>query len=229
MQDIQNVWNKKILNQVANLDKPWFSPAIQIISSLKLDQPVIIEVGCGMGELASIIKNSNLSVGKYIGLDGNSERANTTAEQGFDVRIANFEEEIPIEAQIADLVVSLEVIEHIADAENFLKEIHKVLKPGGKLVISTPNIGFIVHRLNFLFSAKIHQEGIHLRFFNRKMLLKILSNTGFKLIEQKSIMPLWGFNTINARLLGRKREFIGCSSSVEWLLASNFIWLLEKI
>lgn len=229
MQDIQNVWNKKILNQVANLDKPWFNPAIQIISSLNLNQPVIIEVGCGMGELASIIKNSNLSVGKYIGLDGNLERANTTAEQGFDVRIANFEEEIPIEAQFADLVVSLEVIEHIADAENFLKEIHKVLKPGGKLVISTPNIGFIVHRLNFLLSAEIHQEGIHLRFFNRKMLLKILSNTGFKLIEQKSIMPLWGFNTINARLMGRKREFIGCSSSVEWLLASNFIWLLEKI
>ncbi len=45
-----------------------------------------------------------------------------------------------------DTVVSFQVIEHIKDDEAFLKEIFRVLKPGGKAIISTPNINWTLSR-----------------------------------------------------------------------------------
>src|SRR5690606_2276901 len=45
-----------------------------------------------------------------------------------------------------DSLVSFQVIEHIADDRLFLQELHRVLKPGGQAIISTPNIHFSLSR-----------------------------------------------------------------------------------
>ena len=45
-----------------------------------------------------------------------------------------------IESDSVDFVVTFQVIEHIQDDEKFVKEIFRVLKPGGKLILTTPNI-----------------------------------------------------------------------------------------
>lgn len=49
-----------------------------------------------------------------------------------------------------DLVIAVEVTEHILDHENFFREINRILKPGGKLYISTPNILSMKSRFRFL-------------------------------------------------------------------------------
>jgi len=50
-----------------------------------------------------------------------------------------------------DLVIAVEVTEHILDHEVFFSEIHRILKPGGKLYVSTPNILSMKSRFRFLF------------------------------------------------------------------------------
>jgi 2-polyprenyl-3-methyl-5-hydroxy-6-metoxy-1,4-benzoquinol methylase len=45
-----------------------------------------------------------------------------------------------------DVVISFQVIEHIKDDFNYLKEIHRVLRPGGKALITTPNIKMSLSR-----------------------------------------------------------------------------------
>ena len=53
-----------------------------------------------------------------------------------------FEMNVPpldFEANTIDFVVTFQVIEHINDDKKFIKEIHRVLKPGGKLILTTPN------------------------------------------------------------------------------------------
>lgn len=52
-----------------------------------------------------------------------------------------------------DLVIAVEVTEHILDHENFFSEINRILKPGGKLYISTPNILSMKSRFRFLFQG----------------------------------------------------------------------------
>lgn len=57
----------------------------------------------------------------------------------------------PYDKQIFDRVIAVEVTEHILDHENFFSEINRILKPGGKLYISTPNILSMKSRIRFLF------------------------------------------------------------------------------
>jgi SAM-dependent methyltransferase len=52
-----------------------------------------------------------------------------------------------------DRVIAVEVTEHILDHENFFREINRILKPGGKLYISTPNILSMKSRFRFLFQG----------------------------------------------------------------------------
>ena len=78
---------------------------------------------------------------------------------GHNVTLADFESPLPIPSDTADVVVTLEVIEHIANAENFLLEISRILKPNGYLILSTPNVGFFGSRLTHLLKAEVLPGG----------------------------------------------------------------------
>src|SRR5512133_1721023 len=52
-----------------------------------------------------------------------------------------------------DLIIAIEVSEHILDHEVFFRESSRILKPGGKLYITTPNILTLKSRVRFLFSG----------------------------------------------------------------------------
>ena len=66
-----------------------------------------------------------------------------------------------------DCVVALEVVEHLVDTDGFLQNIASVLKPGGMLIISTPNLLFWVNRILMLVGRKpkICYEDFHVRMF----------------------------------------------------------------
>lgn len=52
---------------------------------------------------------------------------------------------IPFKDESFDAVVSFETIEHVLDGKLFLQEVHRVLRPGGALICSTPNIKYTQH------------------------------------------------------------------------------------
>ncbi len=64
---------------------------------------------------------------------------------------ADITDTIPYPDAMFDLVIAVEVTEHILDHERFFGEINRILKPGGRLYISTPNILSMKSRMRFLF------------------------------------------------------------------------------
>jgi len=99
----------------------------------------LLEVGCGEGRGVEVLLSE---VDSYHGLDKIPEVI--TNLRGRFPNVTFEQAVIPPFASIAsnhyDTVVSFQVIEHIQDDKLFLQEIYRVLKPGGKAIISTPNI-----------------------------------------------------------------------------------------
>ena len=52
--------------------------------------------------------------------------------------VANLNEALPIENQVADSVISLSVMEHLREPQLFLSEAHRILKPGGAIILQVP-------------------------------------------------------------------------------------------
>ncbi len=73
--------------------------------------------------------------------------------------LADLNREVPLEREGADLAVSKFLLEHLDDPPRFLRELHGALRPGGRLVLMTPNILYYPYGVNFLLSRLVPQEG----------------------------------------------------------------------
>ncbi len=93
-------------------------------------------------------------------------------------------QELPIESQSVDIVVSFETLEHFAEHELFGEEIRRVLRPGGLLIISSPN------RTVYTEQADYHNE-FHVRELDREQFLTFLK-AHFENVALLSQRPLVG-------------------------------------
>ena len=90
-----------------------------------------------------------------------------------------------------DRIISLETLEHTPKPDVFLKELNRVLKPGGLLIMSLPPKGEEVPEFIYKLFFKDHGEGPH-NFLWPKEVKKLLKESGFTLISHKPyiILPL---------------------------------------
>jgi len=141
-----------------------------------------------------------------------------------DIRIAhsptivgNIFSGIPFADHSVDIVVAGEIIEHIAHTRRFLSEIRRVLKPGGELILSTPNIVSLKYRIAFLIgripahaakgdytyeTGNLANEWGHVRDYSFSEIRRVLSDNGFQCQEGRSIgMHLKGKRVVPPRLM----------------------------
>ena len=115
----------------------------------------ILDVGCGGGLLTEPLKRLGADV---TGLDASAEAIEAAKDHAsvvgldIDYRIGDLST-IPNELDQFDVVIASEVIEHVPDPQSFIEEIHKLISPGGKLIITTLN-----RSLMSLLGAKIFAE-----------------------------------------------------------------------
>lgn len=99
----------------------------------------LLEIGCGVGRGLDVLAQS---CEHYTGIDKNEELLKSLREAYPQLNFTY--QHIPPLSGIADntfdFVVTFQVIEHIQNDDLFIKEIYRVLKPGGKAIITTPNI-----------------------------------------------------------------------------------------
>ena len=147
----------------------------------------ILDVGCGDGIVLAPIANRH----DIFGLDISEDALKEARLRGYSsVKQCNIEEPPwPVLNEKYDIIVVTEVIEHIVDTGLFCSEIRKYLKPGGTLIITTPNGASLGARLRLLrglpipyFDPSLEDGNAHLRIFTRLDLEKIFRRYNFSLI-----------------------------------------------
>ncbi|MCF8372039.1 MAG: class I SAM-dependent methyltransferase [Bacteroidales bacterium] len=94
--------------------------------------------------------------------------------------------EFPYQDNTFDIIIAIEVSEHISDHELFFKESSRILKPNGKLFISTPNIVSMKSRMKFLFTG----------YFYSFELLEVNNHNG---LQHVSSLTLDQYNYISVK------------------------------
>jgi len=95
--------------------------------------------GCGLGMYVRALRPFARFVA---GLDIESERVREGSRAGIAGLLAGQAEVLPFASSSFDLVLSNEVLEHVADDRQALREMMRVLRPGGRLVLFVPNRGY---------------------------------------------------------------------------------------
>jgi len=166
---------------------------LAIIDSLDLQNTNILDIGCYDGTFLSLIKNRD---NNFFGLEASDWGVEQSRKKNIEVRQYFFDDinNLPHEDGFFDIVIAGEIIEHIYDTDFFLKEISRILKPKGKLLISTPNVASLGRRLLLLFginpivelSPNEPDSSGHIRYFTFKTLAQLLEKHNFKILSSQS-------------------------------------------
>lgn len=134
----------------------------------------VLEIGCGMGRALSLVLEH---CERYTAIDKNEKLIEQLAEKYPQHQFIN--SHIPplssLPSETFDFVITFQVIEHIQNDDLFVKEIARVLKKGGKAIISTPNI-----------KQSLSRNPWHIREYTKESLEKLLQKD-FAKIEKMGV------------------------------------------
>jgi ubiquinone/menaquinone biosynthesis C-methylase UbiE len=116
--------------------------AVTLIDHLDLrDGDTVLDCGCGMG--VYIMMMSRLRDLKIVGVDGDVGRLEWAEREGVDARLSRVDiHTLPFADNSFDKVLMSEVLEHLAEDRMALREVYRVLKPGGTLALSVPHADY---------------------------------------------------------------------------------------
>lgn len=157
----------------------------------------LLEIGCGEGRGIAMLKNK---VNSYTALDKIQDVIDRLSEQYKEVRF--IQDNIPplskLDDNSFDVVITFQVIEHIEDDKAFLEEIYRVLKPGGKALITTPNI-----------KKTLTRNPWHIREYKAHELEKLAAEV-FDKVEMKGITgndKIWEYYEQNKKSVEKITRF----------------------
>lgn len=170
-----SVYTTEIASDKITSDNPIHQ---RLLKAYYLAQPYIngnvLEIGCGEGRGLDLLAPAS---DQYTALDKIQEIIDRL--QLAHPSIHFIQGSIPpmsmLEDDQYDVVISFQVIEHIKDDKAYLKEIHRVLKPGGRAIITTPNI-----------KKTLSRNPWHMREYTAEQ-LTTLAKSIFQKVEMKGV------------------------------------------
>ncbi|MFH0862776.1 MAG: class I SAM-dependent methyltransferase [Candidatus Altiarchaeota archaeon] len=155
----------------------------------------VLDIGCAGGLLLRELKNRGISVK---GVEIDSASAGKCSAKGFEVVAGNIEELDVKSIGSFDTVVMTDVIEHLHDPVAALVKLKAAIKPGGRLVLTTPNVDWLFWHLYHTAGGTPHAwiNPEHIQFYNRKTIGEVLAKAGYELVGENSYgkVPLTGIH-----------------------------------
>lgn len=140
----------------------------------------ILEVGCGDGSFTKeLVKYSPDVVA--IDISESQIAENSQRLGGITFRQHDVAERFPFESAAFDVIWCSEVLEHLFDPAFALREMNRILKPGGRLLVTVPYHGRLKNLLIALFKFDEHYtpSNPHIRFYTTATLSRIVREAGF--------------------------------------------------
>jgi len=183
----------------------------------------VLDIGCGSGYLLDLLAKSLPSSS----LSGVDVYANSSTKKGWKYKKADITDGLPFANNEFDCIILGEVIEHVPNPDFLLREIRRVLKKKGTLIISTPNLVSWANRILVLcgiqplFTETSSEEVLgrffkvlgqggkvqgHLKIFTYKSLEEILVKEKFSIISKIGVpfffpFPISLFDRLMTRVL----------------------------
>ena len=184
-------------------------------TAMRLVRPgrTLLDVGCSHGAVPAALGDRFEEVH---GVDADPEGLALAEARGVRVVRADFEREpLPFADETFDAALCLEVVEHVADPPALLREVARILRPGGSLYLSTPNIRFarflwslaVRGRFPVTSSDQCGWQGGHVHFFTFADVEELVRSAGFATVRHHGLAA--GPYARPARRLGSfGREFL---------------------
>jgi SAM-dependent methyltransferase len=160
----------------------------------------VIDLGCGRGFLLSALARQIPGL-RCFGVELSDLAIDEARANGITVFHQSLSTRLPLEDETIDLAVMGEVIEHVFDPDACIEEVRRVIRPGGTLIVTTPNLaswlnrGLVLlgiqpifsetstrkkygHWLQLLGQGKTNTQG-HLKLFTLGALRELLKDLGF--------------------------------------------------
>jgi len=209
----EKIWGRKLAQNIREGE-------LRIRSALSLIPPgrYLLDVGCGDGSFAELVADRYDAI---YGVDINRRALAVAMLKGVRVCKLNLNQlGLPFPDNEFDTVTCLDVIEHVFEPAELIREMARVLKPSGTLLISTPNIRYWRHIRSLLLYGKFPKtsgdsegyDGGHLHYFTFRDLVELLQACGLRSVVQKGIMTERKSlrHRLGTYILGRRfeREFL---------------------
>lgn len=176
---------------------------------IKTDKDLnILDVGCSDGNVTAHLTSQHT----VIRVDISEHQLKKARKKGLKTVRCDVNKSLPFKSNVFDIVMLVDIIEHLFEPENALKEVHRILKNNGYIIIQVPNYFSIIGRVRLLRSKSIVTDlhkpfrswnYFHLRFFSYKDFINFLTITGFEiekedfdwigsgLSEDERLAPFW--------------------------------------
>lgn len=157
----------------------------QIIGSIVGSGKRVLDIGSGEGDIATLLSQRGNTV---VCVDIASHAVRKLSARGFKAHQLDVENNIfPFRKQSFNIVVAGEIIEHLFDPLEFLRKCSTVLKGGGSIVVTTPNLASLGRRILLLAGKNPYTDpwvekrgfGGHIRYYVPSTLKQVLSRAGF--------------------------------------------------
>jgi 2-polyprenyl-3-methyl-5-hydroxy-6-metoxy-1,4-benzoquinol methylase len=173
------------------------------VTALAPPRVALLDVGCGTGTFLRLAKMRGC---KVAGTELSHAGAEAARAQGLQVSEGEiWEAEFP--AACFDVVTCWHVIEHASDPLRVAEEMHRVLRPGGWLVVATPNLGDHIFRAAYLLvrgrRPRLCEPGereLHLFHFSAQTLRALFASAKFEAIQvgfDRGAAAEWGKRRVN--------------------------------
>jgi methionine biosynthesis protein MetW len=189
-------------------DHPVADTRLRIVLDLILAAraETLLDIGCGRGTLGAMILAQRPNMRIY-GTELTPASIEEATQVGITIVTKDVTTGISLPDESVDVVVMGEIIEHLVDPDAVVDEVHRVLRPGGQLIVTTPNIASWTNRLvlalgiqplftetstrkkygrrfRFLGQGSTVMQG-HLRLFTLSALTEMLEDLGFAIIKTR--------------------------------------------